>query len=107
MLAYAALDGVVLDWDALYAKVQPELANRPANCIMTKVEYCCLTIAVVMIMRDRRLDKTERERLLRQVAEEDVWNLLFDFYSVLLNLPLHTNFTNVIQVVNRFINSWR
>ena len=105
MLAYAALDVVVLDSDALYAIVPPELANRPANCIMTKVEYCCLTIAVVMIMRDRRLDKTERERLLRQVAEEDVWNLLFDFYSVLLNLPLHTNFTNVIQVVNRFINS--
>ena len=104
-LAYAAHNGVSMDWDVLYAKVQPELANRPANCIKAKMEYCCLTIAVVMIMRDERLDKAERERLLRQVAEADVWNQLFDFYSVLLNLPLHTHFANVIQIVNRFVDT--
>lgn len=103
-LAYAALNGVSVDWDALYAKVKPELVNRPANCIMTKVEYCCLTIAVVMIMQDERLDRDGREQLLQQVAEANVWYYaLFDFYSVLLDLPLHANYTNVIQIVNRFI----
>ena len=105
-LAYAALNGVSMDWDALYAKVKPELVNRPANCIMTKVEYCCLTIAVVMIMQDERIDRDGRERLLRQVAEANVWYYaLFDFYSVLLDLPLHANYTNVIQIVNRFITN--
>ena len=103
-LAYAAHNGVEMDWDALYEKVKPELVHRPANCIKTKVAYCCLTIAVVMIMRDKQLEKAERERLLRQVAERNAWiYTLFDFYSVLLNLPLNTNFPNVIQIVNRFI----
>lgn len=105
-LAYAALNGVSIDWDALYERVKPELVNRPANCIMTKVEYCCLTIAVVMIMRDERLNRDGREQLLRQVAEANVWYYaLFDFYSVLTGIPLRTGYPNVIQIVNRFINS--
>lgn len=103
-LAYAALVGGVSDWDALYVKVLSEFINRSADCIKTKVEYCCLTISVAMIMQDGTLDRAGRERLLRQVAEADVWHYaLFDFYSVLLDLPLHTSYTNVIQIVNRFI----
>ena len=101
----AILCGCSFDWDCLYKKAHGEIAYAPTNYIKAKLEYCCIVLAIVMIMRNKCLGEEERGRLLGQLKNGDCWSELFPLYSILTQRVLGSNLNNLNAVVGNYIAS--
>ena len=62
----AVLHDYPFDWDDLYKKVKTEIKCAPSNCTKAKMEYCCIVIAVVMIMRNKNINQRKQKLLIKQ-----------------------------------------
>lgn len=99
----AVLHDYPFDWDDLYKKVKTEIKCAPSNCTKAKMEYCCIVIAVVMIMRNKNISQIKQKLLIKQLESYSLSSMLFSFYSVITKRVLGSRFPNINAVVAHFV----
>lgn len=99
----AVLHDYPFDWDDLYKKVKTEIKCAPSNCTKAKMEYCCIVIAVVMIMRNKNINQRKQKLLIKQSESYSLSSMLFSFYSVITKRVLGSRFPNINAVVAHFV----
>lgn len=99
----AVLHDYPFDWDDLYKKVKTEIRCAPSNCTKAKMEYCCIVIAVVMIMRNKNISQRKQKQLIEQLESYSFSSMLFAFYSVITKRVLGSRFSNINAVVAHFV----
>ena len=102
----AALRGYKFDWEDLYKSTRVEVGCPPKNYIRQKVEYCCVMLAVSMVMRSQLL-KDKKTELLKLLLKDDTWCVLFYLYSIISGHVLGSDYSNLKQVIDNFVNTWR
>lgn len=102
----AALRGYKFDWEDLYKSTRVEVGFPPKNYIRQKVEYCCVVLAVSMVMRSQLL-KDKKTESLKLLLKDDTWRVLFYLYSIISGHVLDSEYLNLKQVIDNFISTWR
>lgn len=102
----AALRGYKFDWENLYTFAREEVRCPPQNYIRQKVEYCCVVLAVSMVMRSQHLED-KKTALLHQLLKDDTWVVLYYLYSIISGHVLDSEYLNLKQVIDNFVNTWR
>lgn len=102
----AALRGYKFDWENLYTFAREEVRCPPQNYIKQKVEYCCVVLAVSMVMRSQPF-KDKKTALLHQLLKDDTWVVLYYLYSIISGHVLDSEYLNLKQVIDNFVNTWR
>jgi len=101
-LVVAIEDGYSTDWESLYSTIKPELTKIPKNYKKEKLEYCCMLMAVIMIMRNTDITTDTRNKLLEQLCKKYEWDIIAYQYSILLGVVVRSDFKNPIQIVRLF-----
>lgn len=102
----AALRGYKFDWENLYVFACEEVLCPPQNYIKQKVECCCVVVAVSMVMRSQLL-KEKKTELLKLLLKDETWDVLYYLYSIISGHVLDSNYSNLKEVINNFLNTWR
>lgn len=102
----AALRGYNFDWKKLYTYALEEVRFPPKNCIKPKVEYCCVVVAVSMVMRSQLL-KEKKTELLKLLLKKETWDVLYYLYSIISGHVLGSNLANLKLVIDNFVSTWR
>lgn len=102
----AALRGYNFDWENLYIYALEEVRCPPTNCIKPKVEYCCVVVAVSMVMRSQLL-KEKKTELLKLLLKKETWDVLYYLYSIISGHVLDSYVQNLKSVIDTFVSSRR
>lgn len=102
----AALRGYNFDWEKLYIYALEEVRCPPTNCIKPKVEYCCVVVAVSMVMRSQLL-KEKKTELLKLLLKKETWDVLYYLYSIISGHVLDSYVQNLKSVIDTFVSSRR
>lgn len=102
----AALRGYNFDWKKLYTYALEEVRCPPKNCIKPKVEYCCVVLAVSMVMRSQLL-KEKKTELLKLLLKKETWDVLYYLYSIISGHVLDSYVQNLKSVIDTFVSSRR